>query len=248
MSKVKKFLASPAVSMTAFVLAAGLLLFSSIGGARAATQYQSGDVFSNIELKEIGVELVENDTPVAPPAEGNTGVLLGNMILDGGAVQPGRKYPEVLNVRNSGQIGAYVRVSIYKYWTSENGDKLQDLDSDLIGLNLTGAGNGWIEDASARTREREVLYYERPVAVGDTTPAFADSLTIDNRIVSAVKQESVVNGTLTTVTTTYEYDGARFCVEARVDAVQEHNAADAILSAWGRKVNIAADGRLSLAD
>ena len=49
----------------------------------------------------------------------------------------------------------------------------------------------------------------------------------------------------TTITTAYDYDGLQFCVEASVDAVQEHNAEDAILSAWGRKVSIS-NGSLSL--
>lgn len=50
----------------------------------------------------------------------------------------------------------------------------------------------------------------------------------------------------TVITTTYDYDGVQFNLEAEVDAVQTHNAADAILSAWGVRVNITNDGRLSL--
>ena len=49
----------------------------------------------------------------------------------------------------------------------------------------------------------------------------------------------------TTITTTFDYDGVKFCVEARVDAVQDHNAEDAIWSAWGRRVQVK-DGILSL--
>ena len=41
MDKVKKMITSPKVSVAAFVLAVGLLLFSSIGGARAALTYYS---------------------------------------------------------------------------------------------------------------------------------------------------------------------------------------------------------------
>ena len=51
---------------------------------------------------------------------------------------------------------------------------------------------------------------------------------------------------LTTITTTYEYDGALFVLEVTVDAVQTHNAKDAIKSAWGVDVNISDDGALSL--
>lgn len=53
------------------------------------------------------------------------------------------------------------------------------------------------------------------------------------------------SGGYTTITVTYEYDGARFCIEAKVDGVQEHNAQDAIWSAWGRRVTID-NGVLSL--
>ena len=49
----------------------------------------------------------------------------------------------------------------------------------------------------------------------------------------------------TTIRTSYEYNGAQFCVEAKVDAVQEHNAQDAVWSAWGRRVTVN-DGILSL--
>ena len=48
------------------------------------------------------------------------------------------------------------------------------------------------------------------------------------------------------VKTTYKYNGYMFVLEAEVDAVQTHNAEDAIKSAWGVDVNIAPDGTLSL--
>ena len=48
------------------------------------------------------------------------------------------------------------------------------------------------------------------------------------------------------MTTVYEYDGAMFVLEAEVDAVQTHNAADAIRSAWGVEVTLEEDGALRL--
>ena len=39
MKKLSKLITSPAVTVTAFVLAAALLLFSTIGGTRAALTY-----------------------------------------------------------------------------------------------------------------------------------------------------------------------------------------------------------------
>ena len=60
MKKAKKILTSPVTTIAAFVLAAGLLLFSSVGGARAALTYFSDDYSSDIRLEEIGVTLLEN--------------------------------------------------------------------------------------------------------------------------------------------------------------------------------------------
>ena len=48
------------------------------------------------------------------------------------------------------------------------------------------------------------------------------------------------------ITYTYEYDGYTAHIDAEVDAVQTHNAADAIKSAWGVDVTISGDGSLSL--
>ena len=57
------------------------------------------------------------------------------------------------------------------------------------------------------------------------------------------KSEPDANGV---ITTTYDYDGARFTLEVQVDAVQTHNAADAIKSAWGVDATVAEDGTLSI--
>ena len=46
---------------------------------------------------------------------------------------------------------------------------------------------------------------------------------------------------------TYIYDNKQFWVDVKVDVVQEHNAADAVWSAWGRRVQVS-DGVLSLSD
>ena len=59
--------------------------------------------------------------------------------------------------------------------------------------------------------------------------AFADTISIDKQIAEDV--------TITTkdniITTTYKYDGVEFHLDVEVDAVQTHNAQDAIMSAWG---------------
>ena len=51
---------------------------------------------------------------------------------------------------------------------------------------------------------------------------------------------------MTTITTKFNYDGVQFNIDAQVDAVQTHNAVDAIKSAWGIDVEITENGTLSL--
>ena len=159
---------------------------------------------------------------------------------------PGKRYKERLGVTNSGSIDSYVRVILYKSWTDPKGNKDTSLSPKLIDLNLL-TGNGWVADENASTDERTVLYYTGILPAGESTPDFADTLKIDNsvadRVTETVSQDADGNKTITTV---YEYDGYRFNLEAEVDAVQTHNARDAIKSAWGVEVNVADNGTLSL--
>lgn len=246
MDKVKKMITSPKVSVAAFVLAVGLLLFSSIGGARAALTYYSENYSTRVEMFDIGVTLQENgkslswrnyDTNASDGTwDESAGRLLSTMLPKGEDLKIGAKYTEELDVRNSGTINQYVRVNIYKYWVDADGNKLRNLSPDLIKLNLVNLKKDWILDEEASTPERTVLYYSKLLESGAVTPLFADSLIIDEMVATKVTQTSTEENGYTTITTTYDYDGVSFCVEAKVDAVQEHNAEDAIWSAWGRRV------------
>ncbi len=252
--KIKKFITSPAGTMGAFALAVGLLASSSVGGARAALTYYSETYTSRVQMYDIGVTLLENDKEISwrnyDSRKDNgswleeKGVLLENMVPEGEKFRIGVWYPEELKVMNSGTINQYVRVSLYKYWLDENGEKVQTLTPDLIDLELQ-TDNGWMIDEESSTDERTILYYNRVLETGETSPAFAGRLKIDQSVTAKVTQttEKTANGSK--IITTYDYDGVQFCIEATVDAVQEHNVEDAVWSAWGRKVTVN-DGILSL--
>lgn len=266
MKKLIKLL--PAKAVTAMLAASALLLLSgTVGGARAALTYASDVYSSRIRLENIGVTLMEqgendgeewkavswrnydeNGNWEEPEVvkSGKVPELLTGMLKEGENPQIGRKYKEELKVRNTGDIGEYVRVTIYKYWAKEeNGRLLKDLtlDPEVILLNLTNSQD-WEVDADASTPERTVLYYRKllPAAEKDgefsETSCFMDSLTIDKKIVNMVTEEVTKNGEYTSIKSVYAYDGKQFRIEVEVDAVQEHNAEDAILSAWGRNVAI----------
>lgn len=268
---LRKILLSPGASFAAFALAAVLLLFAGIGGARATLTYISEYYSTRVQMYDIGVELRENKEAVSwrnykSDADGTwdetTGVLLAHMLdkkdADGKTVtgedgKPvldelviGKAYPEVLTFKNTGNINQFIRVSIYKYWQDPEGNKITNLSPSLIDLkydpDTTGSGGNWIHDTASSTDEREVYYYKNLLKVGDETDALTKSVAIDNAIASKVTQTETKTDKGTTITTTYDYDGYSFMVEAKVDAVQEHNASDAVLSAWGQDVSISDDG------
>lgn len=258
MRMLKRVFRSPVTSVLLFLIAAILLLPGVIGAARAVLNYYSSSFITQVETDKIGVSLLENGEKISwrdfvgerdNKWNESRGTLLGNMLTDGEEVQLGKAYEEKLSVQNSGSIDEYVRVTIYKYWTDEDGMKLRELSPSLIGLNLVNLDSEWLIDEGSSTPERTVLYYSRVLPSGGTTPLFADSLTIDTAIADKVTQTETVEtkdgNTYRTVTTTYDYDGVSFHIEANVDAVQTHNARDAIWSAWGHHVSIT-DGRLTL--
>ena len=253
MNKTKSFLRSPVFTTVLFVIAAALFLAGGIGGTLAALTY-SDTYVSRVEMKRIGVSLIENEEVISSrdySAAGDGtwvttgGTLLSGMLADDEMLELGVKYPEALAVRNSGNIDEYVRIKIYRYWVDGKGNKLTGRPTDPIELNLI-TGDNWIIDEDSSTSERTVLYYKKALAPGEDTDVLSDTLKIDDIIATKVTETVTTDGEYITRTRIYDYDGLSFVIEAEADAVQTHSAEDAILSAWGCKVTIE-DGVLSLA-
>lgn len=254
MKKKKKVSRSTKITAALMGAAIVLLLSSAVGSTRAALVYQSENYTAEIEVSQIGVSLLENGKIVSNRDysgsgdvwNGNPeGKLLTDLLPEGEKFVIGKNYDEVLSVQNTGTIDEYVRVRLYKSWQYADGTKETALSPDLIKVNLPG--NGWIEDAGDSTEERTVLYYPNILQSGAESPAFADTIRIDNKIMTKVKETRTVENGVTTITQEFSYNGVNFYLKAEVDAVQTHNAQDAIKSAWGVDVNIASDGTLSLA-
>ena len=260
--KKKNFLTSKKGTVILAIAAIALLGISSVTGARAALQYRSETYSSQVEMYDIGVSLLENgdanenmvshrdyDSKKDDGSWDKT--IPGNLLAatNGEDIIPGKPYQEELRVKNSGTIDEYVRVTIYKYWLEKDPDaergyldaaavdareKTQVLTPDLIYLHLINEGD-WIVDPKATTDERIVLYYAHRLDAGDVTEPLSDTFTIDPSIVTKVDEVREDDGT---IRTTYTYDGYSYVLEARVDAVQDHNAEAAIKSAWGQTVEL----------
>ena len=235
-----------------------LLLFGAAGSSRAALTYYSENYSAQFQMFDIGVTLLENGKEVSwrnyaqkdDQWQEGGGELLSGLLdgEEGGKICPGKAYEEKLSVRNSGSIDEYVRVIIYRYWEDKDGKRVTDVSPGLIDLELSG--NGWVEDAAASTEERIVLYYTGILPAGGETAALSDTLTIKEDAAMMAEgaggsQEDAEKGT-EAVSGVYGYHGLRFVLEAEVNAVQTHNAEDAIKSAWGVDVSVGADGSLNL--
>ena len=250
MTKVKAILRSPIFTVVLFVAAAALLLSGTVGATQAAPRIQSQDYRAEVQLTNIETALTEQGTVVEGDgtlllksfADANTadGLSWDATANDGaGAVKGfaiGKKYKEELAVRNIANasergIPQYVRVSVYKYWVDEKGDKVPELDPKYIELNFVEK-NGWTIDTASSTRERTVLYYtgdDPQTALLDpqgNSPAFTDTIRISEKVMNAT--EKAADGS------TIDYNNKRFMIKAVVDAVQDHNGEKAMISAWGQ--------------
>lgn len=223
--------------------AALLLLGSTVGSTRAALSYYSESFQARVTMSSIGVTLVENGKAVSSRDYGENGVftatqgeLLTDMLSEGEKFAPGKPYEEALSVKNSGNIDSFVRVVLTRSWKDQAGVKDTTLSPELIDLNLL-EGNGWVVDGSATTAERTVIYYTKALKPGEESQALSDTLRIDPEIARKVVRKTEDAG----VRYVYEYNGYSFCVDAEVDAVQTHNAKDAMKSAWGIDAAVSED-------
>lgn len=234
---MKKIFSFKKKNIILLAVAALFLCGSVIGSTRAALTYYSENYMAGINTSKIDVSLMENEV--------ETNVLLENMLPEGEELVLGKSYQEELCVVNTGDIDSYVRVILTKSWQDAEGEKDQTLSPELIDLNLL-LENGWMIDESATTKERTVLYYNEVLPAGAVSKDFSDTLRIDPSIGTKVIEtvEETAEGKV--ITFLYEYDGYTAHVDAEVDAVQTHNAQEAIKSAWGVDVTVAADGSLSL--
>ena len=247
---MKKRNITPAVLLAA---SAVLLLSSMVGSTRAALTYYSENYSAEVTVSSIGISLVENDKVISQRNyleddkwDTTTGTLFTDLLNEEEELTLGKTYEEELSVYNSGAIDTYVRVILTKSWQDADGVKDTTLSPELIDLGLV-TGNGWVIDQEASTAERTVLYYTAVLPVGAATPSLTDSLRIDPAVgTKVIKTETTDANGYKVVTYVYEYDGYTFTVEAEADAVQTHNAADAMKSAWGVDVAVASDGSISL--
>lgn len=166
------------------------------------------------------------------------GILFKEFLGKDEYIKLGHQYDELLSVYNSGEIPQYCRLIIHKYWTDADGKKLVDREPAYINLDLNlidwDVDPNWV-NKSEEYPETIVLYYKKILQPETATEPAIRHLTVDGLAAGAATvlppQENPDHSK--TVRTVYDYDGVLFNLEVEADAVQTHNAASAMSSAWG---------------
>ena len=230
--------------------AAAILLFASGGfmGVMAAPSVQSDEIVSSFGMADEAVVLVENGNALSGSEEQEATLNLDHFDKDSKGnimVKPGKSYQEELIARNMSTHDQYVRLIIRKYWAGAEG-KDPTLTPDMIGISI---GNGWKKSTAESTDETTMLYYTEKLAAGATSPAAVKGITVSDKVLDAVdiNEESEKVGNKTIYTYEYAFDGCAMVIEAELQAVQTHNADEALISVWGNDAPKAgADGKLQV--
>ena len=250
-----------------------LLISAGAIGVFAVTSsglpFESRDYTAHFYMNHLQVHLLENGIDVC----GGENTLDGDSKITGdfltalgsegeklGTADPGRHYTEEITAKNGQDIPIYLRITVRKYWVFSDegaaGDKAPKLSPDLIHLTYGDKDYNtakWVKNEKESTRETSVYYYRTELAAGATADQLFDSLMIDPSILDKYEEEVTTKpdpdnpgGTVTIKTYVYRYDGAAFVIKADVQAVQTHNATDAIKSQWGVDNVSASNGVLSV--
>ena len=257
-------------TMALLVAAVLLFAGGGVAGTRAALNIQSELYRAHFYLNHLQVHLLENGKDVCgeqnnldgtSKVTGNLATSLGyKSISEPGTIEPGKLYEERIAARNGNNIDEFVRLTIRKYWVqtekaedgtytikkNEKGEpvKVENMDPAWIHLTYEGSEDGntgaWAENKSEATAESRTFYYRKDLDPKADSAELFDKIMIDKQVAKLGKVDEKKEGNKTVYTYIYKYDGCAFFIEADVQAIQTHNASQAIKSQWGVS-NVTAD-------
>lgn len=134
-------------------------------------------------------------------------------------------------VDNTGNVDAYIRVTVTKYWADGKG-KTTDLAAENIELGLNSAD--WLQAESlfeGNSNETEVYYYKYPVPAGQSTSELLETIGIPADLTNDYADKTVKLEAMA--------DGVQF---AGADAADLN--ASGILASWGVVAELDANGNL----
>lgn len=223
---------------------AALVFAVAAGGTMAAQRVSSETLALGLNASTLGIKWLGDNTTADSESKtiqvSETDIMPGDTYVFNGADEnyTVQNVESVKNAGNTNALPAYVRVTVTKYWQSneDSGEKEpskdRNADSSLLTLKCDTAN--WFEPVNVfegRTKsETQVFYYKTPLEPGDATTKLLQSLEL-----------STAAGN--------DYTDRQICLKAEAEAVQyvkddnELNK-EAILSAWGVKAELSEDGSI----
>lgn len=212
--------------------AAVLVMATVVGGSLAADQV-SGDQAVQAPLAATNLSIAL-DGAAEYPIE--SAWMPGNTIeLNGDA--------GIYSVKNTGTVDSYIRLTLYTYWGDEDEvytdfeatDDQGQTYSYVAQVETELLGTGWIKAEGGlldRTVDgKQVFYYREPLATGESTTALLKSVKLPDSLDNQYQDKQI--------TLKAEADGVQF-----IGAEYNDINADGILSSWGVKANLNADGSI----
>lgn len=218
---------------------AALVFAVAAGGTLAAQRVQSGVLSLGLNASALDIEW-QGDSTTADSDSGAITVKDANIMpgdtYEFAAADENYSVQNLKSVQNDGNtstLPAYIRVTVTKYWCESGTDqKDQNADAKLITLNCDT--DNWMELQSpfeGRTKSQtQVFYYKTPLDPDEATSKLLQSMSLSTEAGN-------------------DYMDRQIYLEAKADAVQyvpgdnELNE-QAILSAWGVKATLNADGSI----
>ena len=172
-----------------------------------------------------------------------------------GAAEPGKVYKEEIQAQNGKDISQFVRITVRKYWVETDGKGKVATTTDAAGNTVPvkttklspsqihlmyggkdGCNTGaWLENLKEKTTESSTYYYKTLLPGGEASAMLFDQIKIDKSVAEREAEPKVDKDEKTgrtIYTYYYKYDGCAFFIEADVQAIQAHNAQEAIESQW----------------
>ena len=250
---MKKLFKNP---LTILVLGLIIVAGSSVGATRAAMSYSNAAEEVSFETEELNVDLQEERnggyvSVAMSRSDSNQQNKVGKLeltalteqITEKNPLKVNHNYEEHVRIQNTGAYDEYVRVLVRKSWIKNDGSKDTRLDPSVITLKTT---DDWFIDKNESTTEGTVYYCRKPVTVGEEVQ-FLDAISFEREILDGVTTTKVSEDGKT-IKNVYGYDGKTFEIEIRVDAVQTHSGAEAILGAWGVEATFDSNGNITSID
>ena len=254
-----KFRGTKLSKRTLALLAAAVIMLggSGVTGAKAALTVFSPNYDATIQTNAIDVAIIEKVDGAATTIANTTELKPGTLTLTNDeAIAIGKKYTDVISVKNTTQVPEYVRVIVRKYWyekgKTEKTDKTLGLNPKWIELNVEDPSK-WIVKSRSESNQEYSVYYLKSQLGSEASEVLFDGFRISHEVKTEGKTITVTKGDYkkvfdndadasaaakelgngAVIEYSYTYDGCTFNVEVEAQSVQTHSAADAMKSVWG---------------